>query len=50
MVQVEVDGETITTPMKVDATGSSTGTNVPIAVVRSFATLTGILPSTFFGA
>ena len=50
MVQVEVNGETITTPMKVDATGSFTGTNVPLAMVRSFATLTGTLPSTFFGA
>lgn len=44
-----MDGETITTPIKVDATSSFTGTNVPLEVVRSFATLTGILPSTFFG-
>lgn len=50
MVQVDVDGEKITTPMKVEATGSFTGTNVPLEVVRSFATLIGILPSTFFGA
>jgi len=50
MVQVDVDGEKISTPMKVDAAGSFTGTNVPIEVVRSFATLIGILPSTFFGA
>ena len=50
MVQVEVDGEKISTPMKVDASGSFTGTNVPLEVVRSFATLIGILPSTFFGA
>lgn len=45
-----VDGEKISTPMKVDASGSLTGTNVPLEVVRSFATLIGILPSTFFGA
>lgn len=50
MVQVEVDGEKITTPMKVEASGSITGTNVPLEVVRSFATLIGMLPSTFFGA
>lgn len=50
MVQVDVDGEKISTPMKVEATGSFTGTNVPLEVVRSFATLIGILPSTFFGA
>jgi len=50
MVTVDVDGEKITTPMKVDAAGSFTGTNVPLEVVRSFATLIGILPSTFFGA
>jgi hypothetical protein len=49
-VTVDVDGEKITTPMKVDASGTLTGTNIPIEVVRSFATLIGILPSTFFGA
>jgi len=50
MVTVKVDGEDVTTPALVDATGSFKGTNVPIEVVRSFATLVGILPSTFFGA
>jgi len=50
MVTVDVDGERVTTPMKVDASGNLTGTNVPLEVVRSFATLIGILPSTFFGA
>jgi hypothetical protein len=50
MVQVDVDGEKVNTPMKVDASGTLTGTNVPLEVVRSFATLIGILPSTFFGA
>jgi hypothetical protein len=49
-VTVTVDGEKITTPMKVEASGSLTGTNVPLEVVRSFGTLIGILPSTFFGA
>jgi hypothetical protein len=37
-------------PVNVDASGSFNGTNVPLEVVRSFATLIGILPSTFFGA
>ncbi|HVY50391.1 MAG TPA: hypothetical protein VHA07_02415 [Devosia sp.] len=50
MVNVTVDNEQITTPAYVDASGSFTGQNVPIEVVRSFATLIGILPSTFFGA
>jgi len=50
MVKVKVDNEDVTTPAFVDATGSFTGTNVPLEVVRSFATLVGILPSTFFGA
>ena len=49
-VTVTVDGEKITTPMKVEASGSLTGTNVPLELVRSFSTLIGILPSTFFGA
>lgn len=50
MVNVTVDNEQITTPAYVDASGSFTGQNVPLEVVRSFATLIGILPSTFFGA
>lgn len=50
MVNVMVDNEQISTPAYVDASGSLTGTNVPLEVVRSFATLIGILPSTFFGA
>ncbi len=50
MVNVTVDNEQISTPAYVDASGSLTGTNVPLEVVRSFATLIGILPSTFFGA
>jgi hypothetical protein len=50
MVNVTVDNEQISTPAYVDASGSLKGANVPIEVVRSFATLIGILPSTFFGA
>jgi len=50
MVNVTVDNEQISTPAYVDASGSFKGTNVPVEVVRSFATLIGILPSTFFGA
>jgi len=49
-VDVTVDGQKITTPANVQATGSLTGKNVPLEVVRSFATLIGLLPSTFFGA
>lgn len=50
MVDVTVDNDKITTPMNVDASGSLRGNNVPVEVVRSFATIIGILPSTFFGA
>ena len=50
MVNVTVDNEQVSTPAYVDASGSLTGTNVPLEVVRSFATLIGILPSTVFGA
>ena len=50
MVNVTVDNEQISTPAYVDASGSFKGQNVPVDVVRSFATLIGILPSTFFGA
>ena len=50
MVTVDVDGEQITTPAYVDASGSFTGTNVPVELVRSFSMLIGLLPSTFFGA
>jgi hypothetical protein len=49
-VTVTVDNQPVTTPAYVDASGSLTGTNVPVEVVRSFATLIGVLPSTFFGA
>ncbi|HEX4296431.1 MAG TPA: hypothetical protein VHZ56_00260, partial [Devosia sp.] len=49
-VTVTVDNNPVTTPAYVDASGSLTGTNVPIEVVRSFATIIGLLPSTFFGA
>jgi hypothetical protein len=50
MVNVTVDNEPISTPAYVDASGTISGTNVPLEVVRSFSTLIGILPSTFFGA
>jgi hypothetical protein len=49
-VQVKVGDELVTTPMRVEAVGQFEGTNVPLDVVRSLATLVGILPSTFFGA
>lgn len=50
MVTVKVDGADTTTPSRVDASGSFTGTNVPIEVVRSFATMVGLLADNFFGA
>lgn len=50
IVTVTLDGEPLLTPQHVEAKGSITGTGVPLNVVRSFATLIGLLPSTFFGA
>ena len=35
---------------EIDATGTLTGQNVPLEVVRSFGTIIGVLSRTFFGA
>lgn len=49
-VKVKVDGVDTDTPSYVDASGSFTGTRVPLEVVRSFATLFSLLSYSFFGA
>jgi hypothetical protein len=49
-VDVEVDGDIDKLATEIDATGSFTGTGVPIETVRSFATIVGILARGFFGA
>lgn len=50
IVTVDVDGVATDTPSQVDATGTFTGTNVPVEVVRSLATMFGLLSSNLFGA
>jgi hypothetical protein len=50
IVDAVIDGETVPTATRVDGTGSFTGTNVPVEVVRSFTTIVALLGSTFFGA
>jgi hypothetical protein len=49
-VTIDVDGVATQTPSQVDASGTFTGTNVPLEVVRSLATLFGLLSSNLFGA
>jgi len=49
-VTTTVDGVDQTNPSQVDASGSFTGTNVPLDTVRSFATLIGLLAENMFGA
>jgi hypothetical protein len=49
-VTIDVDGVATETPAQVDASGTFTGTNVPVEVVRSLATLFGLLSSNLFGA
>lgn len=49
-VTVDIDGVPTETPSQVDASGQFTGTNVPVEVVRSLATLFGLLSSNLFGA
>jgi hypothetical protein len=49
-VTIDVDGVSTLTPSQVDASGTFTGTNVPVEVVRSLATLFGLLSSNLFGA
>lgn len=49
-VTTKVDGQDTTTPSQVDASGSLTGTNVPLDTVRSLAVLFGLLSENLFGA
>lgn len=49
-VEVEVDGEMDKVASEIDATGTISGQNVPLEVVRSLATIVGIMSRTFFGA
>lgn len=49
-VTIDIDGEQTETPSQVDASGTFNGTNVPLPVVRSLATLFGLLSSNLFGA
>lgn len=50
VVTVDIDGVPTETPSQVDASGQFVGTNVPVEVVRSLATLFGLLSSNLFGA
>lgn len=50
IVTVDIDGVPTETPSQVDASGTFVGTNVPVEVVRSLATLFGLLSSNLFGA
>ncbi len=49
-VDVTTDGQTDKVASNIDATGTFTGQNVPLELVRSFAEIVGILSRTFFGA
>lgn len=49
-VTIDIDGVPTETPSQVDASGQFVGTNVPVEVVRSLATLFGLLSSNLFGA
>lgn len=49
-VTTTVDGVDQTNPSQVDASGSLTGTNVPLDTVRSLSTLLGLLSENLFGA
>jgi hypothetical protein len=49
-VDTEVDGKMDKVASEINATGTLTGQNVPIELVRSFSEIIGILSRTFFGA
>lgn len=49
-VKVKVDGVDTDNPSYVDASGTFTGTRIPLEAVRSFATLFALLSYSFFGA
>lgn len=46
---ITLDNAPLDTPQHVEASGTITGNGVPLPVVRSFVTLIGLLPSTYFG-
>jgi len=50
MVTIDIDDVPTETPSQVDASGQFVGTSVPVEVVRSLATLFGLLSSNLFGA
>ena len=50
MVTVKVDNEDTETPAHVEASGTITGTGVPLPVVRSLAVVLGLLSDNLFGA
>ena len=49
-VTVKVDGKDTTTPARVDASGTLTGTGVPLDTVRSLSVLFGLISENLFGA
>jgi len=49
-VTVQVEGKPEDLYVRVAVTGTLTGSNVPLPVVRSFATVLGLLSRTFYGA
>jgi hypothetical protein len=49
-VDTEVDGKMDKVASEINATGTLTGQNVPIELVRSFSQIVAILSRTFFGA
>lgn len=49
-VTVQVDGKPEDVPSSIDATGTLTGQNVPVEVVRSLAVVLAVLSRTFFGS
>lgn len=49
-VTVQVDGKPEEVPSSIEASGTLTGQNVPIEVVRSMSAVLGVLSRTFFGS
>ena len=50
LTTIKVQGEEDSVPMNIDASGSCTGTNIPLEVVRGYLTFIALNPTTFFGA
>ena len=49
-VTVKVEGQDEEVPSSIDASGTLSGHNIPVEVVRSLSTVLGVLARTFFGA